>query len=120
MISNDIDELPTISSSEQTNPVFDEPSTLLSYTTGPLSAAIINGHHHAYPNNHLPSNLTGMYVGSPIHERIEAEYDSMFTAQGSLNKELVYPTSDSPNDAPPIFRNILHVAIMYGKYQSNL
>ena len=40
----------------------------------------------------------------------------MFTAPTSLTKESVYPTSDSPNDAPPIFRNILHVAIMYGKY----
>ncbi len=78
--------------------------------------ALINYHHQTHLNNHLTSNPSSINIGSsPINERMETEHDSMFTAPASLNKESVYPTSDSPNDAPPIFRNVLHVAVMYGK-----
>ena len=118
LVSNDVDELPSISSPEQTISVFDVPSSILTYTTGPLAAALINGHHHSCSNAHFTSNPSSVNIGSPIHERMEIEHDSMFTATASLNKDSVYPTSDSPNDAPPIFRNVLHVAIMYGKSSS--
>jgi hypothetical protein len=92
---------------------------MLTYTTGPLSAALINYHHQtSYPNNHVISNPSSLNIGSPIHECTEIEHDSMFTPPTSLNKESIYPANDSPNDAPPIFRNILHVAIMYGKYKT--
>jgi hypothetical protein len=79
---------------------------------------LINCHHQVYPNNHVISNPSSLNIGSSINERIETEPDSMFTAVTSFNKETGYPTSDSPNDAPPIFRNVLHVAIMYGKINS--
>lgn len=121
LVSNDIDELPSISSPEQTISVFDGPSSVLTYTTGPLAAALINGlHHHQHncSNGHYASNPSSANIGSPIHERMEIEHESMFTAPTTFNKESVYPTSDSPNDAPPIFRNVLHVAIMYGKSTS--
>jgi hypothetical protein len=114
LISNDMDEFPSISSPEQTNSMFDAPSSILTYTTGPLAAALINYHHQTYPNNCIISNPSSVNIGSPIHERFETEIDSMFTPPTSLNKESFYPTNDSPNDAPPIFRNVLHVAIMYG------
>jgi hypothetical protein len=110
-----MDEFPSISSPEQTNTVFETPSNVLTYTTGPLSAALINYHHQIYSNNHVISNPSSINIGSPIHERIETEHDSMCTAPTSLHKEPIYAINDSPNDAPPIFRNILHVAIMYGK-----
>jgi hypothetical protein len=116
LISNDTDELPSISSPEQINSIFDAPTNGLTHTTGPLAAALINYHHQTYPNNHITSNLSSINIGSN-NERMETEHDSMFTAPTSLTKESVYPTSDSPNDAPPIFRNILHVAVMYGKYK---
>ena len=115
LVSNDIDELPSLSSPEQTTSVFDGPSHVLTYTTGPLSAALINGHHHIYPNGHCNLNSSPINLGSSNHERTDTEQESMFTAQTSFNKESIYPTSESPNDAPPIFRNVLHVAIMYGK-----
>jgi hypothetical protein len=54
-------------------------------------------------------------IGSSTNERIDMEHDSMFTAATNLNKDTGYPPSDSPNDAPPIFRNVLHIAIIYGK-----
>jgi hypothetical protein len=95
--------------------LFDPSSIVLTHTTGPLAAALINYHYQTYPNNHITSNPSSINIGSN-NERIETEHDSMFTAPTSLTKESVYPTSDSPNDAPPIFRNILHVAVMYGKY----
>jgi hypothetical protein len=56
LISNDMDEFPSISSPEQTNSVFDAPSSILTYTTGPLAAALINYHHQTYPSNNLKSN----------------------------------------------------------------
>lgn len=115
LVSNDNEELPSISSPEQTTSVFDGPSNVLTYTTGPLSAALINGHHHTYPNGHFPSNPSPINLTLSNQDRVDNEHDSMFTAQTSFNKETPYPTSDSPNDAPPIFRNVLHVAIMYGK-----
>jgi hypothetical protein len=98
--------------------MFDTPSSVLTYTTGPLAAALINYHHQTYPNTYLMSNPSSINIGSPIHECIETEYESMCTAPTSLNKESMYPINDSPNDAPPIFRNVLHVAIMYGKYRT--
>ncbi|CAF3235541.1 unnamed protein product [Rotaria socialis] len=113
LISDDMDELPTISSPEQSNSLHDAPSNVLTYTTGPLSAALINYHHQTYPNSHSIPNPSSVNVGSPINERIDSEYESMFTVPTSFNKESIYPTSDSPNDGPPIFRNVLHVAIMY-------
>lgn len=115
LISNDMEESPSISTPDQTNSVFDPPSSALTYTTGPLSAALINGHHHNHSNGHLISSSSPVNGGSPTHDRFDTEHESMFTAQTSLNKDCNYPTSDSPNDAPPIFRNVLHVAIMYGK-----
>jgi hypothetical protein len=111
-----MDEFPSMSSPEQSNAIFDAPSNMLTYTTGPLAAALINYHHQIYPNNYITSNPCSMNIGSTMNERIEIEHDSMFTAPTSFSKEAIYPTSDSPNDAPPIFRNVLHVAIMYGKY----
>jgi hypothetical protein len=103
--------------------MYDVSSTVLTYTTGPLAAALINYHHHhqAYPNSHIISNPSSLNIGSSMTERMEMEHDSIFTpaTTSSFNKESSYPTSDSPNDAPPIFRNILHVAIIYGKNQSN-
>ena len=92
------------------------PSSILTYTTGPLAAALINGHPNTYTNGHFTSNGSSINMGSTLHDRLDLEQDPMFTAPASLNKECVYPTSDSPNDAPPIFRNVLHVAVMYGKY----
>jgi hypothetical protein len=109
LFGNDTDEQPSISSPEHTTSMFDAASSILTSTTGPLAAALINCHNHTHPNNYLPSNPSSM------NERFEMEQDSMFTAATSLNKGTGYPTSDSPNDAPPIFRNVLHVAIMYGK-----
>jgi hypothetical protein len=104
-----------LSSPEHTNSVFDASSSFLTYTTGPLAAALINYHHQTYPSNYLTSNPSSINIGSSMNERIETEHDSMTTAATSLNKEGGYPRSDSLNDAPPIFRNVLHVAIMYGK-----
>ena len=105
LASNETDEFTSVSSPEQTHVMFELPnSSTLSCTTGPLSAALIN-HHQTYSTNLL---------GSPIHERTETELDSMFTAPTSLNKELIFPLNDIPQDVPPIFRNVLHVAIMYG------
>jgi hypothetical protein len=95
--------------------MFDAASSVLTYTTGPLAAALINYHHQTYPSNYLTSNPSSLNVGSSTNERVEMEHESMFTAPTSFNKEGGYPTSDSPNDAPPIFRNVLHVAIIYGK-----
>jgi len=96
--------------------MFDASSSVLTYTTGPLAAALINCHHQTYPNNHLTSNQSSLNVGSSLtNERTEMEHETMFTAATSPNREISYPISDSPNDAPPIFRNILHVAIIYGK-----
>lgn len=117
LVSNDIDEFPSFSSPEHTNSVFDGPSNILTYTTGPLAAALINYHHQTYPNNYLISNPSSINIGSPIHERIETEHDSMCTAPTSFHKDSIYPANDSPNDAPPIFRNVLHVAIMYGTFK---
>lgn len=118
LVSNDMDELPGVSTPEQINnsTQFEPPNNVLTYTTGPLAVALMNYHHQTQSNNQLISNLSSTNIGSSINERGETEHDSMFTAPTSLNKESVYPTSDSPNDAPPIFRNVLHVAIMYGKY----
>ncbi len=115
LFGNDTDEQPSISSPEHTTSMFDAASSILTSTTGPLAAALINCHNHTYPNNYLPSNPSSINVGSSMNERFEMEQDSMFTAATSLNKGTGYPTSDSFNDAPPIFRNVLHVAIMYGK-----
>jgi hypothetical protein len=95
--------------------MLDALSSVLTYTTGPLAAALINCHHQAYPNNHLTSNPSSLNVGPPSNERFEMEQDTMFTAPTTFNKDVGYPTSDSPNEAPPIFRNVLHVAIIYGK-----
>jgi hypothetical protein len=121
LVSNDTDEPPSFSSPEPTNSMHDASSTALTYTTGPLAAALINYHHHqTYPNSHLISNQSSLNIGSSMTERMEIEHDSMFTAQSSFNKDMTYPTSDSPNDAPPIFRNVLHVAIIYGKNQFDL
>lgn len=116
LISNEMEEFPSVSSPEQTTSMFDATSSILTHTTGPLAAALINYHHQNYPNACLGSNPSSNNVGSPMHERFDTELDSMFTAPTSLNKEPFYPANDSPNDAPPIFRNVLHVAIMYGKY----
>lgn len=116
LVGNDMDEYTSISSPEHTNSIFDASGSALTYATGPLAAALINYHHQTYPNNHIISNQSSLNIGSPIHECIETEHDSMFTPATSLNKEPLYPSNDSPNDAPPIFRNVLHVAIMYGKY----
>jgi hypothetical protein len=56
LISNEIDEFPSISSPEATNSImFDTPSSVLTYTTGPLAAALINYHHQTYPNTYLMS-----------------------------------------------------------------
>ena len=82
--------------------------------------ALMNYHQQAHSNNHLTSNPSSINIGSPMTERLENEHDSMITAPTSFNKESVYPTSDSPNDAPPIFRNVLHVAIMYGMYRNRI
>lgn len=109
LISNDTDDPPSLSSPEHTMSMVDASSSALTNTTGPLAAALINYHHH------LTSNLSSLNIGSSMNERIEIEHDSMFTAQTSLNKDVGYSNSDSPNDAPPIFRNVLHVAIIYGK-----
>ncbi|CAF3718220.1 unnamed protein product [Adineta steineri] len=113
LFSNDTDEQPSISSPEHTTSMFDAASSILTYTTGPLAAALINCHHHTHSNNHLTSNPSSINIGSSIHDRCDTEHESMFTAATSFNKETKYPTSDSPNDAPPIFRNVLHVAITY-------
>jgi hypothetical protein len=115
LISNGNDDSPSISSPDQSTSLLDGPNSILTHTTGPLAAALINGQQHAYSNGHFLSNPSSNHIGSSIHERHETEHDSMFTAPASFNKESIYPTSDSPTDAPPIFRNVLHVAIMYGK-----
>ena len=111
LFSNDTDEPQSLSSPEHTTSMFDAASCVLTYTTGPLAAALINAHQHT----HLTSNPSSLNINSPIRERCETGHDSMFTAATSFHKEIKYPTSDSPNDAPPIFRNVLHLAIMYGK-----
>lgn len=111
LVSNDTDELPSLSSPEHTTSMFDAASSVLTYTTGPLAAALIN-HHQQHT---LPSQPSSLLIGSLLNERPDTEHDSMFTAATSLYRESIYPASDSPNDAAPIFRNVLHVAIMYGK-----
>lgn len=110
LASNDTDERHSLSSPEPTTSFYDPPSSALTYTTGPLSAALINYHHQTHSNIHMLSNPP-----SSNNDRTDIEPDSMYTAPTSLNKDYSYPMSDSPNDAPPIFRNILHVAIIYGK-----
>ena len=110
LVSNDTDDPHSLSSPEPTNSFHDPSSSALTYTTGPLSAALINYHHQTHSSGHIVSNPP-----SSNNDRMDLEPDSMYTAPTSLNKDNSYPTSDSPNDAPPIFRNILHVAIIYGK-----
>ena len=95
--------------------MFDATSSILTYTTGPLAAALINQHQHTFP-----SHSSSLHIGAAANERLDAEHESMFTAATSLYRESIYPTSDSPNEPPPIFRNVLHVAIMYGKRRTRL
>jgi hypothetical protein len=119
-VSNDTDDPVSFSSPEPTNSMYDVSSTVLTSTTGPLAAALMNSHHQVYPTTHLTSNPSSLNVGSSMTERTDMEHDSMFTAATSFNRESSYPVSDSPNDAPPIFRNVLHVAIIYGKNSFHL
>ena len=117
LVSNDTDERQSISSPEPTGSFHDPSNYALTYTTGPLSAALINYHHHHHQpqsSNHVTSNP------SSINDRTDIEHDSMFTAPTSFNREMTYPNIESPNDAPPIFRNILHVAIIYGTKKFHL
>lgn len=115
LVSNDTDDPASLSSAEHSNITNDLPSNILTSTTGPLSAALINCHNQNCPNNHLTSNSTSHNIGSSMSERIEAEYDSLLTTVPTSKKEIGCTINDSPNDAPPIFRNVLHVAILYGK-----
>lgn len=112
LASNDTDELPSCSSPEPTNSIHDASSSVLTYTTGPLAAALMNCHHHSHSTN------TNSYLTSnppSFNERNDLEHESMFTAATSFYKDSIYSTGDSPNCAPPIFRNVLHVAIIYGR-----
>ena len=115
LVSNDTDEFLSTSSPEPTVSMFDASSTAFTHTTGPLAAALIHNHQLALPSNRHPSNSSSFNAAMSINERPEMEQESMFTATTSFYKEAGYPTSDSLNDGPPIFRNILHVAIIYGK-----
>ena len=120
LVSNDTDEFQSTSSPEQTVSMFDASSTVFPHTTGPLAAALIHHHQLALPSNRHPSNSSSFNAALSINERPETEQESMCTAATSFYKETGYPTSDSLNDAPPIFRNVLHVAIMYGKTKFDL
>ena len=118
LVSSGVDELPSMSSPEQTNSIFDAASSLLTYTSSSLTAASINCYQQTHPNIHLTSNSSTIHFGTPIHEHPEIEHDSISTAPTSLNKDFISPRNDSPHDVPPIFRNVLHVAIVYGKYRT--
>lgn len=114
LVSNDTDDAPSLSTPECTNSMSDLLNNTLTYTTGPLSAALIN-YHQVHPNSHLTPNPSSTNTGSFTNERFETEHDPASMTAPIFNKDVMYPTHDSPNGAPAIFRNVLHVAIMYGR-----
>lgn len=116
LVSNDTDEGRSLSSPEHTTSMFDAASSIFTSTTGPLSIALMHHHQQSiHPN--VTSNSSSFHLGLSSHERTETEHDSMFTAPTSFyrGETSIYTNTDSPNDSPPIFRNVLHLAIMYGE-----
>ena len=117
LVSNDTDEGRSLSSPEHTTSMFDAASSIFTSTTGPLSIALMHHHHQQSIHPNVTSNSSSFHFGLSSQERTDTEHDSMFTAPTSFyrGETSIYSTTDSPNESPPIFRNVLHLAIMYGE-----
>ncbi|CAF4998930.1 unnamed protein product [Rotaria sp. Silwood1] len=106
LVSYDTDDPPSISSIEHQN------NHILTSST----ATIINNQQYTInQNNNIKTNLSSHNITSSINDPIENDNDSIYTSipATTFNKQIRYTNNDSPNDAPPIFRNVLHVAIIY-------